>query len=104
MGIIDAAGTIRVHLGKNTGSVYMPNAGVFIKMPVATSAFIPAGKYYIAITSNCTTTCATIGGVNGGFTFLINNETVSTAGDLTGIPAPAADAPTTGVIPVFYLH
>jgi hypothetical protein len=89
IGIYDNSGTLKVHTGSTAGSTLF-GAGNGAKSANWTSSnvLLVPGRYYMAWTTNCGSSCAVFGGVNFG--------TFSAGG--SG-PAPSLGALVTGAMP-----
>jgi hypothetical protein len=94
IGVLNSAGAVVAHLGSTAGTTFAPSLG-WKTLSWAASATLQPGKYYLAITSSCTSSCAQIyGGTSAGFTFLGGSsgtaESVTAGGTLNnGITIPA---------------
>ncbi|HYA24086.1 MAG TPA: hypothetical protein VEF05_07985 [Terriglobales bacterium] len=93
VGIYDMTGTLKVHTGPKAGSTFAPAAGAYT-LPWASSATLQPGKYYLAITTNCSSSCAALAGDNSsGVTFLSHAAvSVASGGTLSNSVTPPADA------------
>jgi hypothetical protein len=83
LGILNTSGNIVVHTGNQTAAALgMTGASAFHSFSWVSSATIQPGKYYLAITANATSGCATLG-YTFNATFAGNvGETVSSGGTL----------------------
>ena len=108
IGVLNSAGNVVAHIGSTAGTTFAPSLG-YKTLSWTASATLQPGKYYLAITSSCTSTCAQIyGGSSAGFTFLGGTsgtvESVTTGGTLNnGITIPA-DNPTEAPIMAWEIH
>jgi len=108
IGVLNSSGTVVAHIGSTAGTTFAPSTG-YKTLSWTASATLQPGKYYLAITSNCTSTCAQIyGGSSAGFTFLGGSsgtaESVTAGGTLnSGITIPA-DNPTEATIMSWEIH
>ncbi len=108
IGVLNSSGTVVAHIGSTAGTTFAPSTG-YKTLNWTASATLQPGKYYLAITSSCTSTCAQIyGGSSAGFTFLGGSsgtaESVSAGGTLNnGITIPA-DNPTEATIMSWEIH
>jgi hypothetical protein len=108
IGVLSSAGNIVAHVGNTAGTTFAPSVG-WRTLNWATSATLQPGKYYLAITSSCTSTCAQVyGGSSAGFTFLGGSSgtavSVTAGGTLNnGITIPA-DNPTEATIMAWEIH
>jgi hypothetical protein len=106
IGIVNSSGTVVAHIGSTAGTSFAPSAG-WKTLNWAAAATLPPGKYYLAITSSCTSSCAVLqGGSSGvGFTFAGNQlENVTAGGTLPGTITTPSDAYTATTIPVWSVH
>lgn len=93
IGIYDAAGNLKAHLGPKAGTSFAPVAAASYVLPWTASVTLQPGKYYLAITTNCTASCATLDGDNASGVTFQNGGTVSvTSGTLSGSVTPPADS------------
>ncbi|MGA7220426.1 MAG: hypothetical protein WBX38_19075 [Candidatus Sulfotelmatobacter sp.] len=108
IGVLNSSGNIVAHIGNTAGTTFAASTG-WKTLNWAASATLQPGKYYLAITSSCTSSCAQIyGGSSGGFTFLGGSggtaESVTAGGTLNnGITIPA-DNPTEATIMAWEIH
>jgi hypothetical protein len=108
IGVLNSSGNIVAHIGNTTGTAFAPSVG-WKTLSWAASATLQPGKYYLAITSSCTSTCAQVyGGSAAGFTFLGGSSgtaaSVTAGGTLNnGITIPA-DNPTEATIMAWEIH
>ena len=106
IGIMNSAGTVVAHIGATAGTTFAPALG-WRTLNWTASAVLPPGKYYAAITTSCTTTCAALEGGNSGagFTYAGNiSENVTTGGTLPATVTVPGDVYTVTTIPTFSLH
>jgi hypothetical protein len=108
IGVLNSSGNVVAHIGSTAGTAFSASTG-YKTLSWTTSATLQPGKYYLAITSNCTSSCAQIyGGSAAGFTFLGGSsgtaESVTAGGTLNnGITIPA-DNPTGAPIMAWEIH
>jgi hypothetical protein len=108
IGVLNSAGNIVAHIGSTAGTTFAPTLG-YKTLSWTASATLQPGKYYLAITSSCVSSCAQVyGGSSAGFTFLGGSsgtsESVSAGGTLNnGITIPA-DNPTEATIMAWEIH
>jgi hypothetical protein len=108
IGVLNSSGNIVAHIGNTAGTTFAASTG-YKTLSWAASATLQPGKYYLAITSNCTSSCAQIyGGSSAGFTFVGGSsgtaESVTAGGTLNnGITIPA-DNPTEATIMAWEIH
>ncbi len=96
-----------VHIGSTAGTTFAPSTGQWhtLSWSGSTTIYLSPGRYYVAITSSCTASCATIAGQLLTMVFGNANEGLTAGGSLTSISTPA-DL-TTGInitTPTFWLH
>ena len=93
IGIYNSSGTLLVHTGSKAGTTFAPATGAYTLAWTAGTTLQP-GKYYLAITTSCTGSCAALAGDNAsGVTFLSKAAVpVSMGGTLNGPITPPADA------------
>jgi hypothetical protein len=63
LGLYNASGALVVHIGPTPGTVFAAGTGAHT-LNWASAGPLPAGKYYIAYTSSCTSSCATLSSAN----------------------------------------
>jgi hypothetical protein len=108
IGVLNSSGNIVAHIGSTAGTAFAASTG-WKTLSWAASATLQPGKYYLAITSSCTSTCAQVyGGTSAGFTFIGGSsgtaESVTAGGTLnSGITIPA-DNPTEATIMAWEIH
>jgi hypothetical protein len=108
IGVLNSSGNIVAHIGNTAGTTFAASTG-WKTLNWAASATLQPGKYYLAITSSCTSSCAQVyGGSSAGFTFLGGSsgtsESVTAGGTLnSGITIPA-DNPTEATILAWEIH
>jgi hypothetical protein len=108
IGVLNSAGNVVAHIGSTAGTTFAPSTG-WKTLSWTASATLQPGKYYLAITSSCTSSCAQVyGGTSAGFTFLGGSsgtaESVTAGGTLNnGITIPA-DNPTEATIMAWEIH
>ncbi len=103
IGLYSASGALVAHLGSTAGTSFAASTG-WKTVSWASGATIKPGKYYLAITTNCTASCAVlIGSSTGvGFTFAgAVQESVTTGGTLPATITIPSDAFTATTIPTW---
>ena len=103
IGLYNSSGALVAHLGATAGTSFAPSTG-WKTVNWAASATIKQGKYYLAITTNCTTSCAVlIGSSTGvGFTFAGGiSESVSSGGTLPATITIPSDVFTATTVPTW---
>ena len=61
--------TLQAHIGSTAGTTFASAAGWKTTNWTGGAATLQPGRYYLAYTTSCTTSCATLVGDTGGFTF-----------------------------------
>ena len=108
IGVLNSSGSVVAHIGNTTGTTFAASTG-WKTLNWAASATLQPGKYYLAITSSCTSSCAQLyGGSSAGFSFLGGSSgtavSVTAGGTLNnGITIPA-DSPTEATIMAWEIH
>jgi hypothetical protein len=103
IGLYNTSGTLVAHLGATAGTSFAPSTG-WKTVNWGAPATIKQGKYYLAITTSCTTSCAVlIGSSTGvGFTFAGGiSESVSSGGTLPATVTIPSDVFTTTTVPTW---
>jgi hypothetical protein len=106
IGIVNSSGSVVAHIGSTAGTSFAPSTG-WKTLSWSSSAQLPPGKYYLALTTSCTASCAVLEGGNSGagVTFAGNiSESVTTGGTLPATITVPSDAYTASTIPTFSLH
>ena len=92
-GTSGGTGTLIATTASTAGSVFAPTTGIKHMAWTASNVTVPAGRIYIALTSNCPSTCAALAGTSGtGVTWVANTQVNVTAG--------GAALPSTVTLPV----
>lgn len=104
IGVLNASGNIVWHTGNQTAAALgFTSTGTKTITWTASGAAIP-GKYYIAITANTVSGCATLGASTVP-TFVANvAETVSSGGTLNNTVTIPADVPAFANVPTLYIQ
>ena len=108
IGVLNSSGNVVAHIGSTAGTTFAASTG-YKTLNWTASATLQPGKYYLAITSSCTSSCAQVyGGSSAGFTFVGGSsgtaESVTAGGTLNnGITIPA-DNPTEATIMAWEIH
>ena len=108
IGVLNNSGNLVAHIGNTAGTAFAASTG-WKTLSWTAGATLQPGKYYLAITSSCTTSCAQVfGGSTAGFTFVGGPsgtaESVTAGGTLnSGITIPA-DNPTEATIMAWEIH
>ena len=106
IGLYSSAGTLLAHIGSTAGTTFAPSTG-WKTLNWTSANTIKQGKYYLAITTSCTSSCAAlIGSSTGvGFTFAgAVQESVSAGGTLPNSITIPSDAYTATTIPTWSLQ
>ena len=106
IGLYSSAGALLAHIGSTAGTTFAPSTG-WKTLNWTASSTIKQGKYYLAITTSCTSSCAAlIGSSTGvGFTFAgAVQESVTTGGTLPSSITIPGDAYTATTIPTWSLQ
>jgi len=103
LGIYNGSGTLVVHVGSMAGSAFAGSTGAHTLNWVS-SAALPAGRYYIGYTSNCTSSCATLNSPSSnGFVFYKAEQSVpfsiASGGTCPASITPPADSPSWAAYP-----
>ncbi len=106
IGIMNSAGTVVAHIGSTAGTTFAPSVG-WKTLSWVSSTQLPPGKYYVALTTSCTTACAVLQGGNSGagLTYAGNiSESVTTGGTLPATITVPSDAYTATTLPTLSVH
>ena len=104
LGLVNSAGTVVAHTGATAGSTLLgASNGVWVSATISGAPVtIPPGKLYVAITTNCSATCAVLGGWSS-FVYVGNAQANTTSGGslTSGTITIPSDTFTTSVVPSF---
>jgi len=106
IGLYNSSGSLLAHIGTTAGTTFAPSTG-WKTLSWTSASTIKQGKYYLAITTSCTSACAAlIGSSTGvGFTFAgAVQESVTTGGTLPNSITIPGDAYTATTIPTWSLQ
>ena len=106
IGLYNSSGALVAHIGTTAGTGFAAATG-WKTLSWAASATIKQGKYYLAITTNCTSSCAQlIGSSTGvGFTFAgAVQESVTSGGTLPNTITIPSDSYTATTIPTWSIQ
>jgi hypothetical protein len=108
IGVLNSSGNVVAHVGNMAGTTFAPSTG-YKTLTWTASATLQPGKYYLAITSSCTSSCAQVfGGSSAGFTFVGGSsgtaESVTAGGTLNNGMTIPADNPTEATIMAWEIH
>jgi hypothetical protein len=90
--------TQQAHIGSTAGTSFAASSGWKTTSWAGGSVTLQPGRYYLAYTTSCTASCATLIGDTGGFTFAGNsggansNVTVSAGGTLPATATCPSDS------------
>src|SRR5579862_6228296 len=99
IGLYDATGALKIHTGALAASSYMNGAGKSAAWCASGSScsgstWLPAGKYYVALSTNCTASCAVVSAANSTAMTFQNGATQASGASLGTLAmsiAPPAD-------------
>jgi hypothetical protein len=108
IGVLNSSGNVVAHIGGTAGTTFAASTG-WKTLNWAAGATLQPGKYYLAITSSCTTACAQVyGGGTTGFNFLGGasgaSVSVTAGGTLNNGIAIPADSPTESTVMAWEIH
>jgi hypothetical protein len=108
IGLYNSSGTLLAHTGATAGTTFAPSASTFKTISwTGGSVYLLPGKYYLATTTSCSSSCATMGAGNSasGFTFYNNTSvSVTAGGTLNAISAPSDSPSVAATIPAWWIH
>ena len=105
IGIFDNSGNLVVDVGPTPGTTLAPAVGFHTLTWTQGSTSLSAGRYYLAITTNCKSACAKIEGATTFVSFAINASAgASSGGALPSTVTPPADAWGTGTQPTIVIE
>ncbi len=105
IGIFDNSGNRLVDVGPTPGTTLAPSTGFHTLTWTQGSTALAAGRYYLAITTNCASACAKIAGSATYVSFAINvSAGASTGGALPSTLTPPADKWNTGTQPTIVIQ
>jgi hypothetical protein len=90
--------TQQAHIGPTAGTIFAASTGWKTTSWTGGSVTLQPGRYYLAYTTSCTTSCATLIGDTGGFTFAgssggaNSNVSVTTGGTLPATATCPSDS------------
>ena len=105
IGIFNSSGTLVLNIGPTAGTAFAPSAS-FLTLPwTQGSTSLTAGRYYLAFTSNCSSSCAAIGATSSYVSFAVDAPAgASSGGALPPTLTPPADAWSTEAQPTIVIH
>jgi len=93
IGIFNNSGDLVLHLGATAGTKFAPSTAFHTLAWAEGSTSLPAGRYYLGLTTNCASKCATIGAAANNVSFAIDASAgTSTGGALPSTMTPPTDA------------
>lgn len=105
IGIYDNAGNLVLDIGATAGTTFAAATGFNTLAWTQGSTTLSAGRYYLAFTTNCASSCAAIGADPSFVSFAANvSGGASTAGALPSTASSPNDAWSTGDQPTIVIH
>jgi hypothetical protein len=106
LGIYNSSGNKAAEVGSTAASTLLGSSNATPRTASWTSgATLLPGKYYFATVSNCSSTCASLGGSpNGTFAQAASTSTTTTGATLPGSITVPTDAWTVGAVPAITIH
>jgi trimeric autotransporter adhesin len=105
VGIFDNSGNLMANIGSTAGTTFAPAKAFKTLAWKQGSISLSAGRYYLAFTTNCSSTCAKLGANNAYVSFAINASAgTSSGGALPSTVTPPADTWNTGGQPTLVLE
>jgi fibronectin-binding autotransporter adhesin len=105
IGIFDNSGNLVANIGPTPGTTFAPAKAFETLAWTQGSTSLVAGRYYLAFTTNCASTCAAIAASTTYISFAINASAgASTGGALPYTMTPPADVWGTGNQPAVVIH
>lgn len=105
LGIFNSLGDLVLNTGPTEGKIFAPAAAFTTLRWIQGSKMLPTGRYYLALTTNCSSSCGAIGATTGFVSFAVNvSEGTSTGGALPKILKPPEDAWNSGNQPTIVIH
>ncbi len=106
IGVVNSAGTVVAHIGSTAGTTFAASVG-WKTLSWTASAQLPPGKYYVALTTSCASSCAVLEGGNSGagLTYAGNiSESVTAGGTLPSTITVPSDSYTATTVPTWSVH
>jgi hypothetical protein len=92
LGIFNSSGSLVVDIGSTPGTTFAPAKGFRTLKWTQGSTGLAAGRYYVALTTNCSSSCAKVGAAPSRVSFAINvSAGTSQGGALPSTITPPAD-------------
>jgi hypothetical protein len=105
IGIFNNSGNLVADIGPSAGTTFAPFKAFRTSAWIQGSTSLAAGRYYLAFTTNCASTCAAIAASTTYVSFAINASAgASTGGALPSAITPPADVWGTGNQPTIVIH
>ncbi|MGA7589310.1 MAG: hypothetical protein WBW02_02305, partial [Candidatus Sulfotelmatobacter sp.] len=105
VGIYNSSGDLVVDIGPTPGKTFAPSETFHTLNWIQGSTSLGAGRYYLALTTNCSTNCAKVAAATSNVRFAANASAgTSQGGALSSTVTPPADAWTTGNQPTVVIH
>ena len=105
LGIYTNAGALVVDLGPVPGSTFSATTGFKTLSWTQGATSLAAGRYYLAMTTNCTGTCAKLAAAVATISFAVDTSAgATTGGALPGTITPPADKWATGIQPAVVIQ
>jgi hypothetical protein len=105
IGIFDNSGNLVLDIGPTPGTAFAPAKAFETLAWTQGSTSLAAGRYYLAITTNCTTACAKVEAATTYVSFAIGlSAGASAGGALPTTITPPADVWSTGSQPTVVIH
>jgi len=105
IGIFDNSGNLVLDIGPTPGTAFAPAKAFETLAWTQGSTSLAAGRYYLAITTNCTTACAKVEAATTYVSFAIGlSAGASAGGALPTTITPPADVWSTGAQPTVVIH
>jgi fibronectin-binding autotransporter adhesin len=105
IGIFNNAGALVLDLGAIAGTTFAPSAAFDTLGWAQGSTTLAPGRYYLALTTNCSTSCAALGATPNFVSFAVNaSGGASSGGALPSTMTAPADAWNTGNQPTVVIH
>ncbi|MGA7820631.1 MAG: hypothetical protein WCA50_13445 [Candidatus Sulfotelmatobacter sp.] len=105
VGIYNSSGDLVVDIGPTPGKTFAPSETFHTLNWIQGSTSLGAGRYYLALTTNCSTNCAKVAAATSNVSFAANASAgTSQGGALSSTVTPPADAWTTGNQPTVVIH
>lgn len=105
IGIFDNSGALVLDIGATAGTTFAPSVAFRTLAWSQGSKTLPAGRYYLAFTTNCSSNCAAIAATANLVSFAINaTGAASSGGDLPASLTPPADVWNAGSQPTVVIR